>query len=171
MNYSTQTSLKHGQRQDGQGQDLTQPPSSITVTKTGMDKDYTYVMLILITSEEVSSCNFAGTSLKEKRNRKLFIKLINCQVICYTSLLFELQVGHFNSSFFLATSIILTEVDLACNQNIMLAISEATSVSPRKCPRKWISCKCLLSHFSNILCSHSLIFVIEFRHTKKYIIF
>lgn len=142
VNYSTQMSYKHGQ-----GQDITQPPSSFTVTKTQIDKDYTCIMLILVTSKEASSCNFSGNSLKERRNRKLFIKLINCQVICYTILLCELQVGHFNSSvltqslLLLAISINLIHAYLAHNPNVMLAISEAMSVSPIKCPRKRIPCK------------------------------
>jgi len=140
-----------------------------------MNKDYIYIMLTLVTIKEASSCNFADTSLQERRNRKLFIKLINCQVNCYTSLLFELQIGHFNSSV-LKQSLFsdhkhhpqqmwtLHATKMSCR------LSEATSVSPSKCSRKQIPHKCLSSHLSHTLCCHPLIFVREFRHTKEYLV-
>ena len=159
VNYSTEVSHKCGQEQD-----LTQPPSSITVIKTGMDKGYTYIMLIPPCWWQVSSCNFAGTSLKKRRNRKILsnwstVRSPATQAFYLSSKLSTSTVLFLHVLFFLALSIILTEVDLACNQNVVVAISEATSVSPSKCPRKWIPSKCLLSRFSHILCCHPLIFV------------
>lgn len=142
VNYSTQVSHKHGQ-----GRDLTQPPSSLTVTKTRMDRDYTCIMLILVTSMEASSWNFSGTSLNERRNRKLYQidqlsgHLLHKPFMWAPSRALQNSSVLTQSLFLPAISINLTQLDLACNPNVMLAISEATSVSSIKCPRKWVPFK------------------------------
>lgn len=146
VNYSTQVSHKHGQ-----GQDLTQPPSSLTVTKTRMDRDYTCIMLILVTSMEASSWNFSGTSLNERRNRKLYQidqlsgHLLHKPFMWAPSRALQNSSVLTQSLFLPAISINLTQLDLACNPNVMLAISEATSVSSIKCPRKWVPFKYMSS--------------------------